>query len=345
MQNPAAEPKTQQYSPWRLSVAPMMDWTDRHCRFLHRLISPNVRLYSEMVVDQAVIHGKRERLLGFDPSEAPVALQLGGCDPVLLGKAAAIGLECGYDELNLNCGCPSDRVQSGRFGACMMLEPEQVAVAMSAMREAVRDQIPVTVKCRLGVDDHDSEEFFRHFVETVAAAGTSVFVVHARKALLKGLSPKENREVPPLNYERVYALKRDLPELTVVLNGGLDAGEQTLAALAHVDGVMLGRHAYHNPWSLAGLERQMYADDSDAEVSDRRAEIVADYAKYMERRLIAGDSVRVLLRPLIGMFQGEYGARGWRRALSAPDLSALREDPGELLQMLPGLREADWVAC
>lgn len=321
----------------------MMDWTDRHCRYLHRLISPNARLYTEMVVDQAVIHGKRERLLGFDPAEAPVALQLGGCDPGLLSQAAAIGLECGYDEINLNCGCPSDRVQSGRFGACLMLEPAQVAAATTAMREAVAGRIPVTVKCRLGVDDQDSEEFFRRFVETVAAAGTEVFIVHARKALLKGLSPKENREVPPLNYERVYALKRDMPQLTVALNGGLDASEQTLAALDQVDGVMLGRHAYHHPWSLAGLDQQIFAGAPiDAPVADRRAEIVGTYAGYMEQRLEAGDSIRVLLRPLIGLFQGEYGARGWRRALSAADLSALQEDPQRLLGMLPSAPALGW---
>ena len=320
----------------------MMDWTDRHCRYLHRLISPHARLYTEMVVDQAVIHGKRERLLGFDPSEAPVALQLGGCDPELLHRAAAIGLECGYDEINLNCGCPSDRVQSGRFGACLMLEPEQVAAAMVAMREAVKERIPVTVKCRLGVDDHDSEVFFRRFVEIVADAGVNVFIVHARKALLKGLSPKENREVPPLNYERVYALKRDMPQLTVALNGGLDAGEETLAALDQVDGVMLGRHAYHHPWSLAALDQQLFAGAAhDAPVTDRRPEIVVAYARYMEQRLAAGDSIRVLLRPLIGLFQGEYGARGWRRALSAADLSALRDDPQRLLAMLPG-DPPDW---
>ncbi len=327
----------------RLSVAPMMDWTDRHCRYLHRLIAPGALLYTEMVVDQAILHGPRERLLGFDPAEHPVALQLGGSEPALLAKAAAIGASVGYDEINLNCGCPSDRVQSGRFGACLMREPERVAEAVQAMREAVADRLPVTVKCRLGVDEDDSEAFFRHFVDTVAVAGCEVFIVHARKAWLRGLSPKENRELPPLDYERVYRLKRDRPELTVILNGGLDAGATTLDALTKVDGVMLGRHAYQHPWDLALLERRIRLLDTTAtvaemeavQIEDRRPAIVARYVQYMRQRLDLGDPVRVLLRPLLGLFPGAAGAKAWRRALSAADLAPIANAPERLLDLLP----------
>jgi tRNA-dihydrouridine synthase A len=327
----------------------MMDWTDRHCRYLHRLIAPGALLYTEMVVDQAILHGPRERLLGFDPAEHPVALQLGGSDPELLASAAAIGASVGYDEINLNCGCPSDRVQSGRFGACLMREPDRVAEAVRAMREAVAERLPVTVKCRLGVDEDDSEAFFRSFIDRVAAAGCEVFIVHARKAWLHGLSPKENRELPPLDYERVYRLKRDRSELSVILNGGLDAGAQTLDALKKVDGVMLGRHAYQHPWDLALLEARIAVLDQPGpsqpnhapiHVDDRRAAIVARYVEYMRQRLAAGDPVRVLLRPLLGMFPGAAGAKAWRRALSAADLSSIASAPERLLDLLPDIAAA-----
>ncbi|MCB1634195.1 MAG: tRNA dihydrouridine(20/20a) synthase DusA [Xanthomonadales bacterium] len=323
-----------------LSVAPMMDWTDRHCRFLHRLIAPDAWLYTEMVVEQAVRFGPRERLLGFDPAEHPVALQLGGAEPRELAEAAAIGAAEGYDEINLNCGCPSDRVQSGRFGACLMREPDRVAEAVVAMREAVGPAVPVTVKCRLGVDDDDSEAFFRQFIERVAEAGCRVFVVHARKAWLNGLSPKENREIPPLDYERVFRLKRDRPDLCVILNGGLDDGPESLRALSQVDGVMLGRHAYHEPWSLARLAHRI-ARLSDGQAFDqsepveRRPAVVADYVRYMRVQMARGVPVRTLLRPLLGLFQGLPGARMWRRSLSGGDLQPLQDQPERLLELIP----------
>ncbi|MGA9422444.1 MAG: tRNA dihydrouridine(20/20a) synthase DusA, partial [Rhodanobacteraceae bacterium] len=237
---------------WRFCVAPMMDWTDRHCRFFHRLLSPHVRLYTEMVTAPAVIHGDRERLLGFDPAEHPLALQLGGSVPAELVEATRIGAELGFDEINLNVGCPSDRVQSGRFGACLMREPALVADCVAAMRAAVT--IPVTVKCRLGVDEQDEDSGLAAFIEHVHAAGCDVFVVHARKAWLDGLSPKENREVPPLNHERVYRLKREHPRLVVVINGGIATVDDVRAHLDHVDGVMLGRTAYHEPFRIAEIE-------------------------------------------------------------------------------------------
>ncbi|MEP6882739.1 MAG: tRNA dihydrouridine(20/20a) synthase DusA, partial [Dokdonella sp.] len=223
----------------------MMDWTDRHCRYFHRLLSPHARLYTEMVTSPALIHGDRERLLGFGAAEHPVALQLGGSDPRELAEAARIGEQFGYDEINLNVGCPSDRVQSGRFGACLMREPQLVADCFAAMRDAV--SIPVTIKCRLGVDAQDEVADLQHFIETVATQGCTVFVVHARKAWLKGLSPKENRDVPPLNYERVYQLKRDFNSLTIIINGGIDKLVDVETHLEHTDGVMLGRTAYHEP--------------------------------------------------------------------------------------------------
>src|SRR5690606_36099470 len=241
----------------RLSVAPMMDWTDSHCRVFHRLLAPNARLYTEMVHANAVIHGDRARLLAMDASEHPVALQLGGCEPALLAQAARIGAEHGFDEINLNCGCPSDRVQAGRFGACLMREPDLVAEGVAAMIEAVSAgprPVPVTVKCRLGVGDDHGYSRFLAFIDAVAAAGCRMFVVHARNAWLKGLSPKENREVPPLRYDWAYALKRERPALTVVVNGGIAGFEEATAHLDHVDGAMLGRAAYHDPWLLHRLD-------------------------------------------------------------------------------------------
>ncbi len=237
----------------------MMDWTDRHCRFFLRLFSPRVRLYTEMIVAQAILRGDRARLLAFDPSEHPVALQLGGSDPGMLAEAAAIGSEWGYDEINLNVGCPSDRVQNATFGACLMLRPALVADCVRAMRAAV--SVPVTVKCRIGIDDHDSWEFLCEFVAAIADAGCGTVIVHARKAVLKGLSPKQNREVPPLDYERAWRVKREFPALAVIVNGGLRTVPQISEQFAHADGVMLGREAYHNPWLLPALHCAIHNDE------------------------------------------------------------------------------------
>jgi tRNA-dihydrouridine synthase A len=300
-------------SPWRLCVAPMMDWTDRHCRWFHRLLAPDARLYTEMVVAQAAIHGDRERLLGFDRAEHPLALQLGGSDPALLAQAARIGVDFGYDEINLNCGCPSDRVQSGRFGACLMLEPALVGDCVAAMRAAVPQGVPVTVKCRLGVDDHDDEAFFRTFIDVVAAAGCEVFIVHARKAWLHGLSPKQNREVPPLDHRRVLRLKDDRPELTLVLNGGIRTLEDAAEALARLDGVMLGRAAYHEPYLLTGWQQALFARPP---LPPTRSAVLAGMRAYIAAHLARGGELRHVGRHLLGLYQGEPGARSFRRTLS-----------------------------
>ena len=293
----------------RLSVAPMMDWTDRHCRYFHRLLAPHARLYTEMVTSAALVHGDRQRLLGFDDAEHPVALQLGGSDPQELAQAARIGADFGYDEINLNVGCPSDRVQSGRFGACLMHEPALVADCFTSMREAVT--IPVTIKCRLGVDEQDEYADLQHFIETVAARGCGVFIVHARKAWLKGLSPKENREVPPLNYQRVYQLKRDFPALTILINGGIQSLAEVRTHLVHTDGVMLGRTAYHEPYRLAELEHALFGTP----LPDRMA-LIRQMREYTERHLAEGGKLNHISRHLLGLFQGLPGARGWRRHLS-----------------------------
>ena len=293
----------------RLSVAPMMDWTDRHCRYFRRLLAPHARLYTEMVTSAALVHGDRQRLLGFDDAEHPVALQLGGSDPQELAQAARIGADFGYDEINLNVGCPSNRVQSGRFGACLMHEPALVADCFTSMREAVT--IPVTIKCRLGVDDQDEYADLQHFIETVAARGCGIFIVHARKAWLKGLSPKENREVPPLNYQRVYQLKRDFPALTILINGGIQSLAEVQNHLMHTDGVMLGRTAYHEPYRLAELEHALFGTP----LPDRMA-LIRQMREYTERHLAEGGKLNHISRHLLGLFQGLPGARGWRRHLS-----------------------------
>ncbi len=287
----------------------MMDWTDRHCRFFHRLLSPHALLYTEMVTAPAVLHGDRARLLGFDPAEHPVALQLGGADPTELAAAARVGESQGYDEINLNVGCPSDRVQSGRFGACLMREPALVADCVAAMRAAVA--IPVTVKCRLGVDEQDEYEDLQRFVETVRATGCTVFVVHARKAWLEGLSPKENREVPPLNYARVYRLKRDFPELTIIVNGGIASVADVHEHVRHVDGVMLGRTAYHEPYRLAEIEHEIFGTP----LPDRDA-VLAALEPYVDAHLARGDRLQHITRHVLGLYQGLPGARAFRRTLS-----------------------------
>jgi len=294
----------------RLSVAPMMDWTDRHCRALHRTLTQRAVLYTEMLTTGAVLHGDRGRLLAFDPAEHPVALQLGGSEPAELAAAARLGEARGYDEINLNVGCPSDRVQSGRFGACLMREPALVAEGMAAMAAAV--QVPVTVKCRIGVDDQDPEESLFRLVDLCAAAGVRHFVVHARKALLQGLSPKENRDVPPLDYPLVWRLKAERPELTIVINGGIGSLEAACAHLAHVDGVMLGRAAYHTPGILGGADARLFGGGETVGA----AEAVARYRPYIARELAAGTHLAAMTRHMLGLFHGAPGARTWRRILT-----------------------------
>lgn len=290
----------------------MMDWTDRHCRYFHRLLAPHAVLYTEMVTAQAAIHGDRERLLGFDPAEHPVVLQLGGAEPDLLAEAARIGAERGYDAINLNCGCPSDRVQSGRFGACLMREPVLVRDCVAAMRSAVAPfGIPVTVKCRIGVDEQDDYAGLAAFVDEVRGAGCDTFIVHARKAWLQGLSPKENREVPPLNHERVHRLKREHPGLRVVINGGIATVDEVERHLAAVDGVMLGRTAYHEPYRLAELECRLHGTP----LPDRD-EVLARMRPHVEAHLAAGGRLQHVTRHLLGLYQGLPGARAYRRVLS-----------------------------
>jgi len=303
---------TQALPAHRFSVAPMMDWTDRHCRYFHRLLTGRALLYTEMATTGAVLHGDRERILGFDAAEHPVALQLGGSEPAELAAAARIGKAAGYDEINLNCGCPSERVQSGAFGACLMREPELVARSVAEMQSAV--DLPVTVKCRLGVDDDDEETRLFGFVESVAAAGCATFIVHARKAWLKGLSPKQNRDVPPLNYSLVEKLKATRPDLTIVLNGGLadlDAAEAALEA--GLDGAMLGRAAYQNPWLLAEVDRRLYGAAPRAETPH---DVIEALLPYVEARLQAGDRLQSIARHILGLFQGRPGARAFRRHIS-----------------------------
>jgi tRNA-dihydrouridine synthase A len=288
----------------------MMDWTDRHCRYFMRLLSPSVQLYTEMVTAQALYHGDTGKLLQFDPTEHPVALQLGGSDPKLMAAAAQMGADEGYDEININVGCPSDRVQSGQFGACLMASPELVADCVRAMRGAT--DVPVTIKTRIGIDDFDDYDFLRNFVDIIIGAGCEVFVVHARKAILQGLSPKENRTVPPLDYERVYRLKKDYPELVIVLNGGITSVEECRRHLQHVDGVMIGRQAYHQPWFLTELE----AEFGKRAIPPTRLDIVEQMLPYIERELAAGTLLKHMTRHMLGLFAGRPGARGWRRYLS-----------------------------
>lgn len=295
----------------RLCVAPMMDWTDRHARAFLRGFGPDIVLYTEMVTAAALLHGDRERLLGFDVSEHPLALQLGGSDPDQLARAAELGAAAGYDEINLNVGCPSDRVQSGRFGACLMREPERVAACAAAIGSAV--SLPVSVKCRLGVDDHDSTEHFDAFIDTVAAAGCSLFIVHARKAILGGLTPKQNRDIPPLQYGRVHALARRRPDLEIVINGGLSTLADASRELAHVDGVMLGREAYGNPAILGTLDAELLRPGTAAVTA---AEALHRFRPYMEARLAEGVALHAMTRHLLGLFQGQPGARRYRRILS-----------------------------
>lgn len=313
------------FSPWRLSVAPMMDWTDRHCRHFHRLITRHARLYTEMVTTGALLHGDVPRHLDFDAAEHPVALQLGGSEPDDLAAAARLGERWGYAEINLNCGCPSDRVQRGAFGACLMAEPDRVAQGVRAMREAV--SIPVTVKHRIGIDRREDYAFVRDFVGTVADAGCSVFIVHARNAWLQGLSPKQNREVPPLRYETVHQLKRDFPSLSIAINGGFTEAEGIAAQLQQVDGVMVGRAAYHDPWSMADWDRRFFDDAAAPGADDERREAVElAMVRYMEVRVDAGEPWPRVARHLLGLWNGTPGARRWRQVWSDHRLRERRPD-------------------
>jgi tRNA-dihydrouridine synthase A len=298
---------------YRLCVAPMMEWTDRHCRYFHRQLSNHARLYTEMITAAAIRHGNQPRLLSFDPREQPVALQLGGSDPKELAYAAETGLSFGYDEINLNCGCPSDRVQSGRFGACLMAEPSLVGACVASMTNGVGRSIPVTVKCRIGIDAQDSDADLSRFVETVAGAGCRVLIVHARKAWLKGLSPKENREVPPLNYERVYRLKEEFPQLTIVLNGGITSLDEAAAHLEAVDGIMLGRAAYKSPALLSKADGALFEDASPAKDLYRVLEAMLDYAGHELER---GTRLSAITRHMTGLLNGRPGARAFRRLLT-----------------------------
>lgn len=302
---------------WRFCVAPMMDWTDRHCRYFHRRLSRHARLYTEMVTSGAILHGDRERLLGFDPSEAPVALQVGGSEPGELGRCARIGEAFGYDEINLNCGCPSERVQRGAFGACLMAEPALVADCVRAMQDAV--SVPVTVKHRIGLGRDESYDMVRDFVGALAHAGCRVFIVHARNAWLEGLSPKENREVPPLRHDVVLQLKRDFPDALFVANGGIGSLDEAARHLEQADGVMLGRVAYHDPWQLAGVDRVLFAERSPPA---SRRDVVEAMAAYAAARRAEGVPLRSVVRHMLGLYHGRPGARAWRRTLSDAALLA-----------------------
>jgi len=296
----------------RIAVAPMMDWSDRHCRHFHRLLAPHALLYTEMIVAGAIVRGDRAKLLDFDPSEHPVALQLGGAEPATLAAAARIGEEWGYDEINLNVGCPSERVQSATFGACLMATPARVADGVAAMRAAVR--VPVTVKCRIGIDDTEGYEFLSAFVDEVARTGCDTFIVHARKAILSGLSPRENREVPPLHYDVVWRLKAERPSLTIVINGGIRDVESARRHWERVDGVMIGREAYHNPYFLAALDRLAWPEH--AAPIPAPGEVIAALEPYVRSRLARGERLHAISRHLLGLYAHRAGARAFRRVIS-----------------------------
>lgn len=303
--------KTSKYASNRLSVAPMLDWTDRHCRYFHRLLSQQTLLYTEMVTTGAILHGKGD-FLEYNEQEHPLALQLGGSNPIDLAACAKLAGERGYDEVNLNVGCPSDRVQNGRFGACLMAEPELVADCVSAMKEVT--DIPITVKTRIGIDDQDSYEFLTKFVSTVSEkGGCEHFTIHARKAWLSGLSPKENREIPPLDYDRAYQIKKDFSDLVIAVNGGITTLEQTKEHLQHLDGVMIGREAYHSPFILAEVDQQIFGLDTPIK---KRSQVVEEMYPYIERELSNGASLGHISRHMLGLFQSMPGARQWRRYIS-----------------------------
>ena len=294
-----------------VSVAPMMGWTDRHARYFLRLISQHALLYTEMVTTGAILRGQRDDLLRYHAEEHPLAIQLGGSEPRELAECSRIAEQHGFDEINLNVGCPSDRVQSGMFGACLMAKPELVAQCVEAMRQAV--SIPVTVKCRIGIDDMDSYAAFEQFVDAVAGAGCDVFIVHARKAWLQGLSPKQNRDIPPLQYDYVYRLKQQRPELTVVINGGVKSHDDIAEHLQQVDGVMLGREAYHNPFVLSGIDQRFYGSDAPQRSREQVLGLLMD---YIEQEMQAGARLHDITRHIHGLYHGQPGARAWRRKLS-----------------------------
>ncbi|MFC0241178.1 tRNA dihydrouridine(20/20a) synthase DusA [Rhodopseudomonas telluris] len=296
---------------FRFCTAPMMDWSDTHCRVFHRLLTKRARLYTEMVTTGAIIHGDRHRLLGFDPAEHPVALQLGGSDPRDLATCAKIGEDFGYDEININVGCPSDRVKEGRFGACLMAEPQLVADCVAAMKAAVK--VPVTVKCRIGIDDQDPEVALDALARAVVAAGVDALIVHARKAWLNGLSPKENRDIPPLDYDRVYRLKQAMPTVPIIINGGIKSIAEAKLHLAHVDGVMLGRAAYQDPWRLLDVDPELFGEERPYPTMKDALEALIP---YIERQLAQGLRLHAITRHLIGAYQGVPGARAFRRYLS-----------------------------
>src|SRR5262245_11607399 len=299
-----------QANPWRFCIAPMMEWTDRHCRFFHRLLTRRALSYTEMVTTGAILHGDRQRLIGFDPAEQPVALQLGGSEPKALAQCARIGAEFGYDEINLNVGCPSDRVQEGRFGACLLAEPALVGDCVAAMKANVA--IPVTVKCRIGIDEQDPELSLDAFATAVAQAKVDALVVHARKAWLKGLSPRENRDVPPLDYDRVFRLKAAHPNLPVVLNGGVASVEQAASFLDRVDGVMMGRTAYQEPWRLMQVDPLIFGEPA----GEQAGAAVEAMMPYIEHELARGVRLASITRHLLGLFRGVAGARAFRRVLA-----------------------------
>ena len=305
---------------YRFCVAPMLDWTDRHERYFLRLLSQRARLYTEMVTTGALIYGDAERHLKFSNEEHPVVLQLGGSDPQQLAVCAAMAESRGYDEVNLNVGCPSDRVQSGRFGACLMADPSLVAECVKAMQNSV--SVPVTVKCRIGIDNNDSDSFLQSFIEQVARAGCETFIIHARIAILQGLSPKENREIPPLNYERVYRIKDVNPDLKIVLNGGITSLEQAKALLEHVDGIMIGREVYHNPWLISDVDTNFYG--CDRQISTRH-NVLRAYLPYVKGQLIEGTPLQHMTRHILGIFHGQPGGKAFRRHLSE---NAFRKDAG-----------------
>jgi tRNA-dihydrouridine synthase A len=322
--------------PRTLSVAPMMDWTDRHCRLFHRQITRHTWLYTEMVTTGALVYGDVERHLRFNDEEHPVALQLGGSDPADLATSAKLGQQWGYDEINLNCGCPSERVQKGAFGACLMGEPQLVADCVKAMRDVV--DIDVTVKHRIGIDRNEDYGFVRDFVGTVAEAGCTTFIVHARNAILKGLSPKENREIPPLKYEFAYALKREFPALEIIINGGIKTDDEIAAHLAHVDGVMLGREAYHNPYTMAGYDARFYGDNSDVKSREQVLTAMIPYiAAQLELHAARGMKLNTITRHMLGLMAGLPGARSFRQVMSDPAKLA-SADPRLLLEAAARMR-------
>jgi tRNA-dihydrouridine synthase A len=326
------------HNPWRLCVAPMMDWTDRHCRHFHRLITRSARLYTEMVTTGALLHGDVARHLDFDPQEHPVALQVGGSEPADLAHCAKLAQRWGYDEINLNCGCPSERVQRGAFGACLMAEPALVGDGIAAMRDAV--DLPVTVKHRIGIDRIDSEDFVRDFVGEVARrSGCTVFIVHARNAWLQGLSPKQNREVPPLRYGVVHRLKQDFPDLVFVVNGGITEPSQIAEQLQHVDGVMVGRAAYHEPWSMAGWDHDFFGAPECADAPAGREAVEAAMVDYMTRqRQLHGVPWPRVARHMLGLYNGLPGARRWRQVWSDHRLKDLA--PSEVFEHATRARRA-----